>query len=93
MGTNSHFSRSDFSANPELPCDLLFVNTCLSFSICNLDQEGEGWRNLPHRAVLGIKVLQWLEESKAQCCKDGSPRCGRTRSELQAAAQGLEVVL
>lgn len=44
-------------ADPQLPCNSLIVNTCLSFSICNLTQEREGGDTYLTGLVVGIKVL------------------------------------
>lgn len=46
---------SNISANPQLPCDLLSVNTCLSFP--NLNQEGKGGDTYLTGCVVGIEVL------------------------------------
>lgn len=34
-------SCSNSGVHLRLPCDWLFINTCLSFPICDLDQEGK----------------------------------------------------
>lgn len=81
---------SNSSANPELPCDLLFVNCCLSFPICNLDQEGKGGDTYLTGLLWGLKC--YFKGQVVQCYKYRSMKRGRKRSELRAAAKGFEFV-
>lgn len=81
---------SSSSANPELPCDLLSVNSCLGFPICNLAQEGKGGDTYLTGLLWGLKC--YFEGQVAQCYKCRSMKRGRTRSELRAAAEGFGFV-
>ena len=79
-------SNSNSTARPRLPRDLLFVNSCLSFPICNLDQEGKGGDTYLTGLLWGLKC--YFEGHVAQCYKYRSMKYGRKRSELRATAKG-----
>lgn len=80
---------SDSSANPELPCDLLSVNLCLSFPICYLDQEGKVVITYLTGLLWGSKC--YFEGQVAQCYKYRSMKRGRKglNSELLQRALSL----
>ena len=60
------------------PCDLLFVNMCLSFPICDLDQEGKV--AIPtSQGCCGDRSAAPSEGPRSSALSVQAPSCGRTR--------------